>query len=366
MSSAELPFPDNQPSLADRLDHSLVVLQVESETARILDVTSAAVAFYGWPRATLLAMLLIDVEELSLEAWRAGVQGMVPGQPRRLRRTHRGATGAPRQVESYVRLAEGAFGSTLEVVVHDVTGVAVEPPPEAAAALPTSEQIAHIAGMLAHDFNNLFSVIRGATGFLRDGLEAGSALLDDVAAIERASDHADLLTNRLQRLGRGAVTEPGESSEVTARSDDVAIPVGRRTPSTGPASASGLADLSDPILLVDDDALLRELGRRMLKALGAQVLTAASGTEALALLAERNGACAAVLTDVTMPDMSGAVLRHHLSAQFPTLPVVLMSGLAEPPDDAEAGSTPGALFLAKPFTRDVLLRVLHEALQPPR
>lgn len=64
------------------------------------------------------------------------------------------------------------------------------------------EAVGQLAGGIAHDFNNLLTVIRGAAGFLRDGVESDSPLLEDVQAIERATERAEELTRRLLSIGR--------------------------------------------------------------------------------------------------------------------------------------------------------------------
>ena len=70
------------------------------------------------------------------------------------------------------------------------------------------EAVAQLAGGVAHDYNNLLTVIRGATGFLRDGVGASSPMLEDIAAIERATDQAEALTRRLLAVGRRPVLRP--------------------------------------------------------------------------------------------------------------------------------------------------------------
>ena len=75
------------------------------------------------------------------------------------------------------------------------------------------EAVAQLAGGVAHDYNNLLTVIRGATGFLRDGAGPQSPMLEDIAAIERATDQAEALTRRLLTVGRRQPLRP-ESVEL--------------------------------------------------------------------------------------------------------------------------------------------------------
>jgi len=66
----------------------------------------------------------------------------------------------------------------------------------------TFEAVAEVAGSIGHDLNNVLTVIRAATTFLRDAVSPTSPQFDDVAAIERATDRAEWLTRRLLAAGR--------------------------------------------------------------------------------------------------------------------------------------------------------------------
>jgi len=64
------------------------------------------------------------------------------------------------------------------------------------------EAVAQLAGGIAHEFNNLLTVIRGGTEFLQRAVPPGSALADEVAAVDRASARAARLTRHLLTIGR--------------------------------------------------------------------------------------------------------------------------------------------------------------------
>ena len=84
--------------------------------------------------------------------------------------------------------------------------------------------------------------------------------------------------------------------------------------------------MSRPILLVDDDARVRRVVERMLSPLGHPVVPVGSGEEALTAL--RRETYALVLTDVSMPGMSGLELIEHMHAEQISIPVVVFSGEA--------------------------------------
>lgn len=121
----------------------------------------------------------------------------------------------------------------------------------------------------------------------------------------------------------------------------------------------------DRILLVDDDPVNLFVLTRSLRVAGFATVSAANGETALKLLdAEEFDA---VVSDVRMPRMDGIELLQNIRAHFPSLPVILMTGLVED-DIREAASTWGATALfQKPVDRtDLILaiRVLpHEPVE---
>jgi len=101
------------------------------------------------------------------------------------------------------------------------------------------------------------------------------------------------------------------------------------------------------LLLVDDDALVRSSLRRHLSRQGYEILTADGGAQALALLA-RDPGIDAVLTDLKMPEMDGLELLQAIRARDLELPVILLTGHADPPTAAAALEQGALRFLAKP------------------
>jgi CheY-like chemotaxis protein len=120
-----------------------------------------------------------------------------------------------------------------------------------------------------------------------------------------------------------------------------------------PDAASG-ANLTREVLVVDDELDLARGMVALLKRRGLPALAVGDPLEALALVREQPLRWAAVLTDMTMPAMSGREFRRQLRAQNPALPVLLMSGLD---DDLEPGEFDGRL--TKPFKVDDLLPLLR-------
>ncbi len=121
----------------------------------------------------------------------------------------------------------------------------------------------------------------------------------------------------------------------------------------------------ETILLVDDEAPLRLMGQRLLTPLGYQVLTAASGEEALTAYQERGAGIDLVIMDLGMPGMGGHKALQALLAQAPGARVVIASGYSAQ-DQVKAALDAGAAgYVAKPFHRLDLLAAVRGALDRP-
>ncbi len=109
-----------------------------------------------------------------------------------------------------------------------------------------------------------------------------------------------------------------------------------------------------PILLVEDNELLRASLAQTLVLNGFEVLQASDGAEALSLLAHTTPGL--VITDMNMPGVGGLSLAGTLSTypRFAHVPVLLISG------DPNAPVPPGDPFLAKPFSLETFLTVVRQ------
>jgi len=114
------------------------------------------------------------------------------------------------------------------------------------------------------------------------------------------------------------------------------------------------------ILLVEDEAAVREATKRMLRKFGFTVIEARDGEEALGLWKRNAESVDVVLTDVVMPTMGGAELARVLREQSPDLRVVFMSGYTQGTLEPSTMDDAATRFLPKPFTSDQLVGTLRE------
>jgi PAS domain S-box-containing protein len=116
------------------------------------------------------------------------------------------------------------------------------------------------------------------------------------------------------------------------------------------------------IMVVDDEAAVREVTRRTLEAFGYRVVVAADAAEAIARFGELRDSVSLVLTDMMMPFMDGPSLIQVLTRMSPKVRIVAVSGLLTEGRTVQAASMGVRHFLSKPYTTDLLLRELQLAL----
>jgi CheY-like chemotaxis protein len=122
---------------------------------------------------------------------------------------------------------------------------------------------------------------------------------------------------------------------------------------------------SETILLVEDNAPLRELARTMLVGFGYSVLDSGSPFAAISIAEQHQGPIALLITDVVMPEVSGRALAETLAPVRPETKVLYMSGYTHDTSIEQGGLKAGCALLEKPFTRDGLAKRVRELLDSP-
>ncbi|MEP0519016.1 MAG: response regulator [Hyphomicrobiales bacterium] len=104
------------------------------------------------------------------------------------------------------------------------------------------------------------------------------------------------------------------------------------------------------ILLTEDDIAVRTFVSRALQLDGHDIVMAEDGEEALNVLTEDEGRFDLLLTDVKMPIMDGIALTHHASKNWPTLPILIMTGYADQRERAKGLEEIIKDVVTKPFS----------------
>jgi len=116
------------------------------------------------------------------------------------------------------------------------------------------------------------------------------------------------------------------------------------------------------ILVVDDEAGIRDIAKTTLETFGYRVLTAEDGTEAVAIYASRLGEVQAVLTDMMMPFMDGAATIRALQKLDPQVRIIASTGLSDGLRSEDTEKLGAKLVLSKPYTAETLLKALAASL----
>ncbi|MBW4612694.1 MAG: PAS domain S-box protein [Desmonostoc vinosum HA7617-LM4] len=112
------------------------------------------------------------------------------------------------------------------------------------------------------------------------------------------------------------------------------------------------------ILVVDDEAVIREITKLSLETYNYQVLTASDGVEAIAIYTQYQQEISVVLLDMMMPSMSGAIAIRKLKKINPDITIIATSGLLSHQNITEVAGMGVSAFLSKPCTAKELLQAI--------
>ena len=141
-------------------------------------------------------------------------------------------------------------------------------------------------------------------------------------------------------------------------------------PLLGSQAAQRAADLvnvprgaGERVLFVDDEPTLTDVTRRMLERLGYRVVALLSPTEALARFRADPSAFDVVISDLTMPGLTGAQLACELRRVRANVPVILSTGYLDRLNDESVRSLQVRELLIKPYTTEALASAVRRALE---
>ena len=117
------------------------------------------------------------------------------------------------------------------------------------------------------------------------------------------------------------------------------------------------------VLLIDDEELLVELGQTMLERLGYKVTARCSSLDALTTFQNSPEDFDIIITDQTMPEMTGSDLARRMLQIRPGIPIILCTGHSNLVDNETARSLGIKKFVLKPLTMKKIAQLLYEVLQ---
>src|SRR5262249_10050524 len=131
---------------------------------------------------------------------------------------------------------------------------------------------------------------------------------------------------------------------------------------SAPPMSDAIHHAAKTVFVVDDHEPTRQTIARMLEAGGFAVRTASNGPEALEMLAAQRDEIDLVLSDVTMPGMTGIDLSYQIRDQYPDVPVAIVSGDVSELDRSIIGRAE-VPFIKKPFHAESLYSAVREAMR---
>jgi CheY-like chemotaxis protein len=117
------------------------------------------------------------------------------------------------------------------------------------------------------------------------------------------------------------------------------------------------------ILFIDDEEILAEMGRSMLERLGYNVVVQTDSTEALRDFAEHPDEFDLIITDQTMPKMTGVTLAEKLLQIRPRIPIILCTGYSDLVSEETARARGIRELVMKPLARKEMVEVIHRVLE---
>jgi PAS domain S-box-containing protein len=157
-------------------------------------------------------------------------------------------------------------------------------------------------------------------------------------------------------------SEPGQGTTFKIYLPAISISI-RPEEETKEISFSELQGSGQRILLVEDEAGVREFASRVLRENGYIVVEAATAEEALNIFEKEKGKFHLIFSDVVLPDKTGLQLVDQLLAVKPKLTVVMSSGYTDQKSLWPAIKERGFRFLQKPYSLTDLLRAVKETIE---
>jgi CheY-like chemotaxis protein len=221
------------------------------------------------------------------------------------------------------------------------------------------EEATKTASSVAHELNNLLTVIHINTEFLLASAGSDPTSAEEVQEIQRAAHRASTLARRLLASSRREPFDPTVTHTPNKRA-------ARKSPPRARAALEGEEGAMETVLLVEDEAAVRGLARKILTQKGYRVLEAADGAIALRVAAGHVGEIDLVLTDVEMPNLGGRGMVDELKELSPGLTVLFMSGYPKEEVFPDASQARRTAYLQKPFTGATLCNEVRAALNSRR
>ena len=194
-------------------NHLAVKLMIDPETGIIVDANKEAEEFYGWSEEQLRQMKIQDINTLPTEIVEEQLEKIRTGQRAVFEFQHRLADGSVRDVEVFSSKIDIEGKILLHSIIHDITEQkqAEKEQERLQAQLNQAQKmefVGRLAGGVAHDYNNMLSVISGYAELALDKLKPSNPLHEDIEEILKAARRSSEITRQLLAFARKQTIRP--------------------------------------------------------------------------------------------------------------------------------------------------------------
>jgi CheY-like chemotaxis protein/putative methionine-R-sulfoxide reductase with GAF domain len=206
------------------------------------------------------------------------------------------------------------------------------------------------ASSLGHEFNNLLMNIQGNISLMLLETDHGHPNFKRLKSMEQSVQKGAEVAKKLLDLARDGGKEV-TLEEMTVHVDkDSGLP--REIPVEPPEVLfpEETSIVKKTVLLVDDEAMILDVGKKMLEKMSHEVLTAKSGKEAIEVLKREKDRIDLVVLDMIMPEMGGKETFERVREIKPDVKILISSGYSQGEHTSEILERGGSGFIQKPFT----------------
>ncbi|TYB33832.1 MAG: response regulator [Flexistipes sinusarabici] len=187
-------------------NHSAVKMIVDPENGSIVEANKAAAEFYGWSVEELESMNIMQLKNSSPEQVLESLNKVMSGEKTNCFFQHKQACGNTADVELFCSKVQFNNKDYLHVIVHDITEQ--NRLKEQLRQSQKLESIGRLAGGMAHDYNNILTVILNYSELALTRLKPGDAVYSYIGEIKSAAERSNRITSQLLTFARSQSYNP--------------------------------------------------------------------------------------------------------------------------------------------------------------
>lgn len=234
-----------------------------------------------------------------------------------------------------------------------------------------------VIGSIGHEFNNILMGIQGNLSLIFLDTKKTDLIYEKLKDIEKNINNGVKLTEKLFDFISGKVHEKIETpknlpsndyyrmkGEIRKYSQQIQIKQNYNSDViSGYKTYETINKGSATVLLIDDDFMILDIGKKMLEKIGLEVITAANGFEAIEIYKKEYKKINVVIIDMIMPEISGIDTYYRLRKINPELKTLISSGYRKSKDIDKIIERGNSRFIQKPFNMEQLTLEIGEVLR---